>query len=76
MEFLDKTGLEKFFDHLKNSFGLKSNVDTSRAALDTYVLNIDYDAELAFRTDVIVSGKASSAVLGVGQLGVMVLGNS
>ena len=73
MQYLDKNGLKTFLNQLKETFGLKSTIDIARNALDTYVLNIDY-TQLEFDTDFIVSGGASSSVLVVGQLGVMILG--
>lgn len=65
--------LKEFLNLMKAEFGSKELSDKHRNALDTYVLDVDYTA-LEFDTDLIVSGGASSSILGVGQLGVMVLG--
>lgn len=59
---------------MKAIFGKRDLAVKHRDALDTYILNIDY-TKLEFDTDLIVSGGASSSILGVGQLGVMVLGS-
>lgn len=66
--------LKEFLSLMNNVFGEKNLAVKHRTALDTYILNVDY-TELEFDTDMIISGGAS-AVLGVGQLGVMVLGTS
>lgn len=55
-------------------FGSKELAAKHRNALDTYVLNVNYD-ELKFNTDQIVSGSATSATLGSATLGSMILGN-
>lgn len=68
--------LKEFLTLAKSVFGLKSLATKHRTALDSYILNIDYENELAFDTDLIVSGGASSATLGVGQLGTMILGSA
>lgn len=68
--------LKEFLTQGKSAWGLKSMATSHRTALDTYILNIDYESNLAFDTDLIVTGGASSAVLGVGVLGTMILGSS
>lgn len=68
--------LKEFLTQGKSTWGLKSMATNHRTALDTYILNIDYESNLAFDTDLIVTGGASSAVLGVGVLGTMILGSS
>ena len=65
--------LKEFLGLMETEFGMKELSDEHRNALDTYILNVDY-TQLEFDTDLIVSGGASSSILGVGQLGVMVLG--
>lgn len=74
VKYLSKDELSYFLKKLKETFGIKSTVDTARSALDTYILNIDYSA-LEFNTGLIVSGSATSATLGTATLGTMVLGN-
>ncbi len=72
-KYISDNGLSYFLSKLKETFGTKEAVDASKEILDIYVLNIDY-TQLEFDTDSIVSG-GSSATLGVGQLGIMVLGS-
>ena len=74
MPYLDKAGLKTFLAQSKEIFGLKSSTDTVRDAIDVYILNFDYTA-LEFDTDWIISGEATSATLGVGKIGMMLLGN-
>lgn len=81
MKIITLDNLKEFLESMNGIFGDKEVLgDTSknlavkhRNALNTYILNFDY-TELEFDTDLIVSGGASSGILGVGQLGVMVLG--
>lgn len=54
MNFLDKHGLGVFLAQLKNLFGFKSNLDESMEARRTYLLEIDYDKDLAFDVSQIV----------------------
>ncbi len=67
--------LKEFLELMKVAFGLKELSTKHRSAIDTYVLNIDYENDLSFDTDLIVSGGASSSVIGVGQLGTMIIGS-
>lgn len=67
MQFLDKTGLNTFLTQLKEILGKKSIIDASRNALDTYILNVDYENNLKFNTDVIVLNNnpyVGSAIVG------------
>lgn len=78
-EYLEINNLALFLNKLKNEFGLKKTIDASREIIDSYILNVDYENSLAFDTSSIVSGDtsdSSSAVLGVGRLGIMALGKS
>ena len=74
MKITTLNNLKEFLELMTAEFGSKELSDKHRKALDTYILNVDYEA-LEFDTDLIVSGGASSSVLGVGQLGIMILGN-
>lgn len=74
-QFLDKAGLATFLAQLKGLFATKEAVTELKTNTDPYILDIDYSV-LEFNTDLIVSGEASSAMLGVGQLGTMILGSS
>ena len=76
MKVTTLNNLQEFLSQMKNLFGTKELYDKHRNALNTYVLNIDYENDLKFDTDLIVSGGASSGVMGVGQLGTMILGSS
>ena len=75
MKIATLNNLKEFLELMMVAFGEKELAIKHRNALDTYILNVDYSA-LEFDTDLIVSGGASSGVLGVGQLGVMILGSS
>lgn len=75
MKVTTLNNLKEFLTLMKTEFGAKELSDKHRNALDTYILNVDYTA-LEFNTDLIVSGGATSSVLGVGQLGIMILGTS
>lgn len=74
-QFLDKVGLATFLAQLNGIFATKDNVTDIKEATDHYIFDIDY-TKLEFNTDLIISGKASSAMLGTGLLGTMVLGSS
>ena len=74
-QFLDKVGLVTFLTQLNGLFATKDNVTDVKEATDPYIFDIDY-TKLEFNTDLIVSGEASSAMLGTGQLGTMILGSS
>jgi hypothetical protein len=76
MEFLDKNGLKLFLNQLKNIFGSKYIINRSIKAFDECILNVDYENELAFNTDIIVSGAATSAVAGIAMCGTAIVGNS
>lgn len=71
MQFLDKNGLKAFLDGLKNILGLKDKLDASMTARRTYLLEIDYEQDLAFNTDVIIGNNSSQ--LDVGLLDEMIL---
>lgn len=75
-QFLDKTGLATFLSQLNGLFATKNAVAEVKENTDPYIFDIDYDTVLKFNTNQIVSGEASSAMLGAGQLGTMVLGSS
>lgn len=67
MNFLDKKGLSTFLAQLKNIFGRKQILDDSAAARNLYLLNIDYEKDLAFDIDRIVGNNApyvGSAIVG------------
>ena len=54
MQFLDKHGLSTFLAQLKNIFGYKSALDETMDIRRQYLLEIDYEKELAFDTSFIV----------------------
>lgn len=67
MQFLDKHGLSTFLAQLKNIFGYKSALDETANIRRQYLLEIDYDKELAFDTTWIVGDNSpyvGSAVVG------------
>ena len=67
MNFLDKKGLGVFLAQLKNIFGYKSALDETMDIRRQYLLEIDYEKELAFDTTWIVGDNApyvGSAIVG------------
>lgn len=54
MQYLDITGLSTFLTQLKNIFGYKSTLDENMEIRRQYLLEVDYDEELAFDTTWIV----------------------
>lgn len=75
-QFLDKTGLKTFLTQLEGLFATKTAVTEVKTQTDPYIFEIDYDTYLEFDTEQIISGEATSAMLGTGQLGIMILGSS
>lgn len=68
MNFLDKTGLGTLLNLLENIFGhSKKALEEQEATRQKYLLEIDYDKELAFNTDFLVGDNSpyvGSAVVG------------
>jgi len=67
MQFLDKKGLSTFLAQLKNIFGNKTTLDQCTETRATYLLNIDYEHDLAFDVKQIIfdnSPYVGSAVVG------------
>ena len=62
MQYLDKKGLSTFLAQLKNIFGYKSKLDNSMDIRRQYLLEIDYEKELAFDTDWIIPSDNSPYV--------------
>ena len=63
-------------DYIKNKpdfEGLKAQVTEMSTSIDSYLLNIDYDAILAFDTSEVIFGTTTSSVLGQAILGQMIL---
>ena len=63
-------------DYIKNKpdfDGLKAQTTELSASVDSYLLNIDYDAILAFDTSEVVFGSTTSPILGQAILGQMIL---
>lgn len=71
MKFLDKNGLKEFLKGLKNILGLKYKLDASMTARRTYLLEIDYEQDLAFNVDWIIGNNSSA--LDEGRLDEMIL---
>lgn len=74
-QFLDSAGLSTFLMQLKGLFATKAGVAEVKENTDPYIFDIDYDTVLKFNTEQIISGNGTSAMLGTGQLGAMVLGS-
>ena len=74
-QFLDIVGLNTFLAGMKDTFADQIELNALKINTDPYIFEIDYENTLKFNTDLIVSGSATSATLGVGQLGAMILGN-
>ena len=58
MQYLDKHGLGTFLAQLKKIFGYKVTLDESMDIRRQYLLEINYEAELAFDTSWIVGDNA------------------
>ena len=60
MQFLDKIGLKTFLTQfkIKDIFGKKSTLENAMKVRQQYLLEIDYDKELAFNTDFLVGDNA------------------
>lgn len=74
-KYVSLNGISIYLDNLRKIFATKESVSNIEQNMDTYILNVDYSV-LEFDTGLIVSGGASSAVMGVGELGTIVLGSS
>lgn len=72
MQFLDKNGLKAFLDGFKKILGSRDNLETSMATRREYLLEIDYEKDLAFNTNVVIGNSTSQ--LNVGLLNEMILG--
>ena len=75
IKYLSSNGLSYVSSKLQSTFGLKEASAALQDTFDTYVLNFDY-TPIEFDTSLIISGKATASVLGIGQLGIMILGTS
>lgn len=67
MIVISKNNSKNFLDLMKEIFGLENFTIKHRDALNTYVLNIDYDKDLGFNTDSIVGNNmpyVGSAIVG------------
>lgn len=73
-QFLDSVGLATFLEQLRGLFATKVAVAEVKTETDPYIFDIDYTV-LEFNTDLVVSGEATSAMLGSGSLGAMILGS-
>ena len=65
MKVTTLNNLKEILNLMKVTFGDKELANKHRNTLNTYILNINYDA---------LDNDASTAILGVGQLGAMTLG--
>lgn len=65
MKVTTLNNLTEILNLMKPIFGARSLADKHRNALNSYILNINYDG---------LDKDASVSVLGVGQLGTMILG--
>lgn len=68
--------LSEFIEKCKTLFAPHSEVADNDINIETYVLNIDYENNLAFDTSFIVSGSATSPTIDIGQVGFMVIAES
>lgn len=67
MTFLDKHGLGTFLTQLKNIFGYKSILDESMEIRKQYLLEIDYEKDLAFDVNQLIGDNSpyvGSAIVG------------
>lgn len=66
-QFLDSAGLATFFAQLKGIFATKASVAEVKESTDPYIFDIDYSA---------IMGDATSAEIGVGEVGFLIIANS
>lgn len=76
MKFLDKLGFKHLLELLKQKLASFKQVESIDINTKTYVTEIDYEAELAFKTDILVNLNADTAVTGTAIVGLTVVGNS
>lgn len=62
-QFLDLTGLATFLNQLKGLFSTKDTVENVEANTNTYILNIDYENNLAFNTSEIIEDNSEDVIL-------------
>jgi hypothetical protein len=74
-QFLDSIGLNTFFTGMKGLFADQKELITLKTNTDPYIFGIDYENTLAFDINELVTND-TSAILGTGILGTMILGNS
>ena len=75
MALINLGNLDTFLSEAKKAYGDIAVTELAKSALDEYIITIDYDL-LKFDTGVTLTGGSASGVLGIGQLGLMVLGSS
>lgn len=81
-KYIGDKGLSHFLVKLKEIFGLKTSLDTSKSILDTYVLDIKFVSSDSPGSDspgseddtILDFDDSVYAVLGIGQLNHMILG--
>lgn len=54
MSFLDKNGLSTLFTQIKSIFGKKADLEASMEIRRQYLIDIDYEKELAFDVGFII----------------------
>ena len=59
MQFLDINGLKVFFGEIQKFLGSKDSLDASMTARREYLLEIDYEKDLAFNTNVVIGNSTS-----------------
>lgn len=72
-KFLGWDGTEQLVATVKNLLDEKLDKGDAIASFNSYILNIDYDALLAFDTSEIVFSSNTTSVLGQAILGQMIL---
>lgn len=75
IKYLSNNGLNYVSNKLQSTFGLKETSAAIQETFNTYLLNFDY-TPIEFDTSLIISGNATASILGIGQLGIMILGTS
>lgn len=63
LEFLDLTGLGALLAQLKEIFGFKSDLNASADLRRQYLLEVDYDKELAFDITEIITDEDIDIIL-------------
>ena len=74
-QYLDLAGAQTTVDELVARYVLQKRLEEIQTSTNPYIFEIDYAANLAFNTDLIV-GDGSSPAIGSGQVGFLIIAGS